>query len=542
MVRQNFWDYNKESEEPGKDYWQFLDATGEELKKEWISLDSVAKIIKNVTNEELKQKMRLKLYELVTKDGLFYNTNMYVLEAFSIDVSKQILEKELNDIFEIYSSGEEALIKPRSEIFELVSAFSVVNDNNWEFTMVSKILDIVKDYSDKTFLVNLIERYSRNPIYKVLIKKYYDYLPIEYKTYLLTEEDRYYVYNKTLQFIDIDIGIDPRISIGPEIEANKHYAFSLDLRNQIGLDEYSIHSEVTVPNGNEITPSKPFHNIPKEVAKFCALCETLKEIGYYYDEEWCNAAGQINLGLDYLDTKEAILNFYEIYGNCEELLYYISSEEGQLFRQGVYTNSRIKALSEIIGKRIFDEELTRLDVIKLFNKDHEDGLAIKGLQYKKNSVCLRGSYDGDLRLEFRIPNGGCNYKTWIDNIRLYGKMLEASKKLADVMKKDYLTEEEEKLLKIKIDMQDNNLSLEEKLHMLMYLLFQDDPIKKVYYDRYSATIRRIEETNTTKYKNDNQVEPNFDTVLFEEKYQSRLDPDYIGENSIEYDPESGIIR
>ncbi len=99
MVRQNFWDYNKESEEPGKDYWQFLDATGEELKKEWISLDSVAKIIKNVTNEELKQKMRLKLYELVTKDGLFYNTNMYVLEAFIIDVSKQILEKELNDIF-----------------------------------------------------------------------------------------------------------------------------------------------------------------------------------------------------------------------------------------------------------------------------------------------------------------------------------------------------------------------------------------------------------------------------------------------------------
>mgnify|MGYP003297697871 CR=1 FL=1 len=49
--------------------------------------------------------------------------------------------------------------------------------------------------------------------------------------------------------------------------------------------------------------------------------------------------------------------------------------------------------------------------------------------YKKNSVCLRGTNKYDYRFEFRIPNGGCNYETWIDNIRLYGKMMEKAKSL-----------------------------------------------------------------------------------------------------------------
>jgi hypothetical protein len=153
----------------------------------------------------------------------------------------------------------------------------------------------------------------------------------------------------------------------------------------------------------------------------------MRAVGYYYDEEYYNAAGQINLGLDYLDTKEAILAFYEIYGNCEELLYYISSEEGQIFRQNVYTSSRIKPLSEIIGKRVVEEDLSREEVIRLFSNDSSRESGIRGLTYKKNSVCLRGTNKYDYRFEFRIPNGGCNYETWIDNIRLYRKMMEKAK-------------------------------------------------------------------------------------------------------------------
>ena len=96
---------------------------------------------------------------------------------------------------------------------------------------------------------------------------------------------------------------------------------------------------------------------------------------------------------------------------------------------------------------------------------------LKGYSIKKKSVCLRGNNDDNYRFEFRIPNGGCNYKTWIDNIRLYGKMMEVSKRLADSMNKGELSNDDERLLRIKIDLQDNTLSNEEKLVLLMNLLF-----------------------------------------------------------------------
>ena len=442
-----------------------------------------------------------------------------------------------------YASTEENLKYYSVNIENLILAIRrYVDDHDWKLSMNRRILDRIKKYSNK-FLVRYVEKSNKYvDIYEALTTEYYDYLPIEYKNYLEMQKDPFYMMDKTKQFENVDIGIDPKISIGPEIEANNDFDFSLDMHNQMGFDNYTVVSDATVANGDEVKPFRPFHNTPSDVAKFCAVCETMKDVGYYYSEVDKNASGQINLGLDYLDTKEAILNFYEIYGNCEELLYYISSEEGQLFRQGVYTNSRIKALSEIIGKRVLDEELTRLDVIRLFNKTDSRDRAIKGLQYKLNSVCLRGSHEGDFRLEFRIPNGGCNYKTWIDNIRLYGKMLEAAKKLADMMKKDYLTSEEEKMLRLKISMQDNSLPLEDKLRMLMDLLFDDNSIKQIYYDRYKTTVRKIRITGTSQYENRNSYEPNFDTVLFEEQYTSKLDPDYVGKNSIEYDPSEGIIK
>ena len=343
---------------------------------------------------------------------------------------------------------------------------------------------------------------------------------------------------------NIDIGIDPRISIAPEIEANKRYPFDLDLYGQYDFENrFYVDSDATVPNGNEIIPTRPFHNTPEDVARFCALCETMRAVGYYYDEEYYNAAGQINLGLDYLDTKEAILAFYEIYGNCEELLYYISSEEGQIFRQNIYTSSRIKPLSEIIGKRVVEEDLSREEVIRLFSNDSSRESGIRGLSYKKNSVCLRGTNKYDYRFEFRIPNGGCNYETWIDNIRLYGKMMEKAKQIADLMKKDYLTAEEESLLRLKIDLQDRKLSLEDKLEMLLDLLFEDENIKQIYRDRYLATVRKIYETRTDNYSaRYSAYDPGFDEVEFIENYQSRLDPDYEGYGVVSYDPETDEMK
>ena len=544
----NFSTYDAESEMPGGDYWKLLDANSLELEESGIYFFDFMRVWNGLKNEELKLKIKEKLMSLAKQKGIFFNGIENCLSIFNMDELMELLVNEFDNKIMLYLSTPENIRRYNGDIFQFIYVLNKIEDKNFGVELLAKILENIKFNSDKTLLIEILEYEKRNNItlYNRLINDYYDYFPEEYRELLRIRMDSNYCFNKALEFErrNIDIGIDPRISIAPEIEANKRYPFDLDLYGQYDFeDRFFVDSDATVPNGNEIIPTRPFHNTPEDVARFCALCETMRAVGYYYDEEYYNAAGQINLGLDYLDTKEAILAFYEIYGNCEELLYYISSEEGQIFRQNIYTSSRIKPLSEIIGKRVVEEDLSREEVIRLFSNDSSRESGIRGLSYKKNSVCLRGTNKYDYRFEFRIPNGGCNYETWIDNIRLYGKMMEKAKQIADLMKKDYLTAEEESLLRLKIDLQDRKLSLEDKLEMLLDLLFEDENIKQIYRDRYLATVRKIYETRTDNYSaRYSAYDPGFDEVEFIENYQSRLDPDYEGYGVVSYDPETDEMK
>lgn len=544
----NFSTYDAESEMPGGDYWKLLDANSLELEESGIYFFDFMRVWNGLKNEELKLKIKEKLMSLAKQKGIFFNGIENCLSIFNMDELMELLVNEFDNKIMLYLSTPENIRRYNGDIFQFIYVLNKIEDKNFGVELLAKILENIKFNSDKTLLIEILEYEKRNNItlYNRLINDYYDYFPEEYRELLRIRMDSNYCFNKALEFErrNIDIGIDPRISIAPEIEANKRYPFDLDLYGQYDFeDRFFVDSDATVPNGNEIIPTRPFHNTPEDVARFCALCETMRAVGYYYDEEYYNAAGQINLGLDYLDTKEAILAFYEIYGNCEELLYYISSEEGQIFRQNIYTSSRIKPLSEIIGKRVVEEDLSREEVIRLFSNDSSRESGIRGLTYKKNSVCLRGTNKYDYRFEFRIPNGGCNYETWIDNIRLYGKMMEKAKQIADLMKKDYLTAEEESLLRLKIDLQDRKLSLEDKLEMLLDLLFEDENLKQIYRDRYLATVRKIYETRTDNYSaRYSAYDPGFDEVEFIEHYQSRLDPDYEGYGVVSYDPETDEMK
>lgn len=545
MFLVNFVYYKKEYED--SIYPEFVDASYEQIKEANIYLPDVAKIIPNISNPTLKSAMKDKLFNILKQHGIIANSGEYCLFIFTEEEKSELIK---NDVFwtdfKHWTENEKIVMDKINNISFFSYLIKDIKDITLKYELIKKLIDSIKHFSNKQLIVNLIENQNEDKeLYQRLIEEYYLYLPQEYRIYLDMNNDNNYLFKKRQKFINqkIDIGIDPRIKIGPEIEVNKKYSFVLNLDKQNGYDNYKVGTDATVFNGNEIATIVPFHNTTEEVATFCALCEGMTDIGYYYDDEWKNASGQINLGLDYLDSAQAILNFYEIFGNCEELLYYISHEEGQLFRQGVYCNSRIKAISEIIGKRIIEENISRDQVIKLFHIQlHSDNKeTIKSLIYKKNSVCLRGNGEHDLRLEIRIPNGGCNYKTWIDNIRLYGKIMEIAKKLAYLMHKDYLNEEEQNLLDLKISLQNNNLSLEEKLVMLMNLLFKDNnDIKQIYYNRFISVKKKIRETGATNYQRQiNIYEKNFSEVEFIPQYHSRLDSDYTGNGVISFDPETG---
>ena len=540
----SFYDYDKKEEEPNGNYHKFILASNEEIDKLNANIYDLCKIVLQIQDFDLKKKMKERIIKYIKSKDLLY-TGDYFLSCglFSDD--------EIKDIVSSTSYIEKIQDKISKDnlreyyVLEIIQIYFHSTDKEWILKNISEILLHVKNCDFyQTLLVSTMElSFEKDKeLFRELLNTCKSSIPKYYLNYLNINADSEYLYNKSMEYRNqhLKIGIDPRISIAPEIEANNYNNLTIDFYSQKDFNggKYRNHNDATVPNGKEIN-CIPFHDTEEDLASFKAVCDSLKDIGYYYDTISGNASGQINLGLSYLDSAAAIINFYEIFGNVEELLFYISNKKGDLTRQSLYQNSRFKPIGEILGKRIIDEDITREDVIKLFNATLTNDAGISGLTYKKNTVCLRGNNEEDYRFEIRIPNGGVDYEVWIDNIRLYGKMMEVSKKLADATKKDYLTTEEERMLNLKYELEDDTLSLEEKLTLLMDLLFTDKQTKAIYYERFNSVKERLRNTYDYDERNKYYVPKNpkekmFDVVEFTGQYKSNLGIE--GQVAASYDP------
>lgn len=360
-----------------------------------------------------------------------------------------------------------------------------------------------------------------------MIKKYSNNLSKEMLKLMEIESNPDYISKKTENYRNLQIGIAPEIKIGLEVEANNDVLNGrvINLYNQQNIGDYYATRDATVPNGMEII-SPIIHDNPDELRKFAAVLDTIKEVGCYSDKQEMNTGAQINIGLDYLDSAEAIIQFYELYGNVEELLYHISNPEGEMMRQAVYNNSRMKPFSGEIGTQIIPEDITREEVIEMFQPGNEKSLP--GLEFKKNSICLRGENEANYRLEYRIPNGTVDYTTWVNNIRLIGKMVEVSKTLGDIVSgKVEPTDKQQQMLSDKEALKDSTLSLEEKLYVLMDILFDDDKTKQIYTNRFYA----LEQAISRDYAKGQQIyqpsgvisDRSFGMMDFQRQYISTLE-------------------
>ena len=85
----NFIEYNKDEEKIGGDYWKFVDTSNETLLKNNIYLPNVCKIIKQISNKNLRAKMKQKLFDLIMEDGIFYGGIESGLDIFNSDELKK---------------------------------------------------------------------------------------------------------------------------------------------------------------------------------------------------------------------------------------------------------------------------------------------------------------------------------------------------------------------------------------------------------------------------------------------------------------------
>lgn len=543
------WYDTKEEENDGA-YWKLLNQSIEDFKNN-ISIYAFAEIAKNVRNQELKQKLKEKFIEVYGHEALYEMKSIASPDIYSEEEMKSYTEEAIKIVKNKYINNTSMQGKKSLIDYNIIAVIQCVADVEWQREKINEVLFFIKSNENlypklavEELITQLVHRIKNKNIKEDALNQYSEYISQEFKHYYEVINDEHYIAKKAENYKNIRIGLNPKLQIGLEIEANRNLFKNPWIYNQKNLGGYWSAIDMSVADGAEfVTPI--FHDTPEEVSKVCALCETIKQMGFIYDENLKNASGQINIGLKYLDTVDAILNFFEVYGNCEELLFYISNEEGQLPRKNIYENKYAKPFSGELGKIKIDEEISRDDLIKMFTPaedyitlerlDEEESkydLKLEGLKiekptvsnlsafhFKKNTVCLR---DGN-RLEFRIPNTSVDYKVWIDNIRLYGRIVEVSKELADIMEKGDVSSKEIKKLELKEELKSEEKTLEEKLFVLMDLLFEDDKIKKIYMDRFYCLQRKIKETHASEYTKPNESDSKgFGVVEFQRMYRTRV--------------------
>lgn len=200
------------------------------------------------------------------------------------------------------------------------------------------------------------------------------------------------------------------------------------------------------------------------------ICSKIKEMGLKTDY---TCGGHIHFGTDFLENKpKAYENLFTIWNECEELLYKMSNPNGEkprstiekfakpgnLKTEKLYKNGEIK----ISGKDELENAIYNLR--KRSVNERDSGLNIMNIGKKEKNT-----------IEVRIPNGTIEIKELLNNIRLFGKIFEVSKKMTDnpEYKKDIFDK-----------LKNKNVTEKRKLETLLELLFDKEQEKEIYRNRW----------------------------------------------------------
>ena len=226
----------------------------------------------------------------------------------------------------------------------------------------------------------------------------------------------------------------------------------------------------------------------EDVEDIYAVCKTLQKCGQSVSQ---NCGGHIHIGAAYLTSKEAYINLFEIWGNAEKIICKISNEKDTTPRMG------IQEFASPISHKLNDA--IQGDTVNLESEeDLEQFISkVQGIQGDRYSgLNLLNINNGKNTIEFRIPNGTINPDTWIENARLFGRIVQISQKLAEIEKQSGQSKEDEVLLDLKDHLKEE-IPEQEKMEVLLKLLFTEEE-RQVYRERYSSSSKLLEQISDDK--------------------------------------------
>lgn len=188
-----------------------------------------------------------------------------------------------------------------------------------------------------------------------------------------------------------------------------------------------------------------------------------------------------------MTSKEAYINLFEIWGNAEKILYKICNEKNTTPRISI--DEMAAPVSVTINKEI------EKGTINIENEEQLDKFikVIKGTQRDNRYVGLNLLNINNIKntIEFRIPNGTINPDTWIENIRLFGRIIQISQRLAEIEKQTEYSKEDVRLLNLKSKLKED-IPEQEKMETLLELVFSEEE-RQVYRERYITNTKIIEQ-------------------------------------------------
>ena len=497
-------------------------------KKIYLILDEC------INNERIKRNLieafdyYQKVKEIEMKDDLFFI--LYPIQPTAEQMLKQALqewksdEEKLKLITGISGFIDDNIIYMISESLEKEESKCFVIDNKLSIMteMLINSLGIKKknEYTVKLLGNKFVEFFLELPKDRQI--QLFDLLNGKNQTIKNAAADMLYRMNMNDLINTIDnvhaFDIDKDLSIGVELEtigrASDLLLYEADYlvgyKRTILGDEWHVSNDDSLGKYGIEVISPVMHNVEHDLNQLYAICEFLKLIGNVPNEK---CGGHIHIGADYLKSKYSLANLYEIIGNCEEIYYLVACEEGKFAPSRIDTS--IKPISEKLKLAISSREVSMnlqefADLLKkvqgtLISEGHsipDKHYGINILNYGRTKpLSSSGEYihTGINTIEFRAFTNPETYKGWVENIRLAGKLMEVSEKLAQIDLKQDKSEEEKRMVCLRTKLKED-IPSSEKIEYFLDLIFENDRDKEIYRNRFLANYRILERVENRKVK------------------------------------------
>ncbi len=342
----------------------------------------------------------------------------------------------------------------------------------------NKRLQNIELLKDRIYKIKLLDRAKRPNL--TLLMQTCNKLGINIFNELINSNNGIYPNNYNRKWKEI--GLPKDMTFGIEIEAAGEYAFLYTQFPHINKvwDATNESRDMHYPDANLmyiVEASSPILRDQEENVKdIYRICTLLKNGGLEIEE---NCGGHIHIGADYLTSKESYERLIELWCNCEKIFFEICDEPNSIKR---YTyDDYATPISNILkeGKIESKYSLGKEDFIRELQE-------IQGDRYKSINFANVGKKASTI--EFRIPNGTLNPNVWIENVRLFGRLMQISEELGKLDKKDpnEYTSEDRRKMWISTMLTNENVPENDKAKFLINLLFDEEEYKKIYFKRYNT--------------------------------------------------------